>query len=123
MARRKYRKSRSMAGSILSDTAYIANRFSWRGALALGVVQFVIFYWLVPGWITHQLDSLKSNIPHQIMVAAFSRRLHWFQWLAIALALICGFFAIRNYFADSRLDRYGERQVGLLSRLLARWFD
>lgn len=123
MSKRRYRRNRSMAGSLLSDTAYIANRFSWQGAVILGVVQFVVFYWLLPEWINHQLDSLKGNMFRPMVEAVFARRVHWSQWLAIALALICGFFAVRNYIGAGQLDRYSERQVGFISRLMARWFD
>ncbi|PKD39546.1 hypothetical protein CWO84_14835 [Methylomonas sp. Kb3] len=112
-----------MAGGLLSDTAYIANRFSWQGTVILGVVQFIVFYWLLPAWINHQLDSLQGNMFRPMVEVIFAKRVHWLQWLAMALALICGFFAIRNYFAVGQLDRYGERQVGFISRLLARWFD
>ncbi|QSB03219.1 hypothetical protein JWZ98_09945 [Methylomonas sp. EFPC1] len=112
-----------MAGGLLSDTAYMANRFSWQGTVILGVVQFIVFYWLLPTWINHQLDSLQGNMFRPMVEVIFAKRVHWLQWLAMALALICGFFAIRNYFAVGQLDRYGERQVGFISRLLARWFD
>ncbi|WP_446810546.1 hypothetical protein ACH50O_02855 [Methylomonas sp. 2BW1-5-20] len=123
MPKRRYRRNRSMAGGLLSDTAYMANRFSWQGAVILGVVQFVVFYWILPTWINHQLESLQSNMYRPVLETIFAKRVHWLQWLAMALALICGFFAIRNYFAVGQLDRYGERQVGFVSRLLARWFD
>jgi hypothetical protein len=112
-----------MAGGLLSDTARTANRISWHGALVLGLVQFVVFYWLLPDWIKHQLDSLQGNMFRPLIEAVFARRVHWFQWLAISLALICGFFAVHNFFATDRLDRYGERKVSLFSRLFSRWFD
>lgn len=121
--RRRYRRKRSMAGEMLSDTSYIANRLSWQVAALLGVVLFVIFYWLLPLWIEHQLASLHSNIFRPMIEAVFSRRVHWVQWLGIALGLICAFYSVRNYFACQRLGSRDERNVSFLSRLLARLLD
>lgn len=123
MGYRRYRRKRSMAGETLADTAFIANRLSWKGAAILGLVLFVVFYWLLPAWIDHQLSTLQNNMFRPMIEAVFARRVHWVQWLGIALALVCAFFAVRNYFASERLDRYGERNVSLFSRLLARWLD
>lgn len=121
--RRRYRKKRSMAGGMLSDTSYIANRLSWVGSAILGFVLFVVFYWLLPMWINHQLNSLQGNMFRPMMETLFARRVHWVQWLGIALALICAFFSVRNYFGSQRLNRQGERDVNFISRLLARLFD
>jgi hypothetical protein len=123
MAYRRYRRKRSMAGRMLSDTSYIANRLSWKGTAIFGIILFVVFYWLIPAWLSHQLNSLEGNMFRPMVEAIFARRIHWVQWLGIALGLICTFFAVRNYFACQRLDRYGESNVGFFSRLLARWFD
>lgn len=121
--RRRYRRKRSIAGEILSDTSYIANRLSWKGAAAFGVVLFVIFYWLMPAWINHQIETAHSANSRMMLEALFARRIHWFQWVGIALGLIGGFFAVRNYFATRPLNRYDENNVSFISRLLARWLD
>jgi hypothetical protein len=123
MGYRRYHRKRSMTGEALADTAFIANRLSWKGATIFGAVQFVVFYWLLPAWINHQLDSLQNNMFRPMVEVVFARRVHWLQWLAIALALVCTFFAVRNYFASERLGRYGESNVSFFSRLLARWLD
>lgn len=123
MAYRNYRRKRSMAGEMLSDTSYVANRLSWKGAAILGVVLFVIFYWLLPAWLNNQLNSLQGNMFRPMVEAVFAKRIHWVQWLGIALVLICAFFAIRNYLAFQRLGSGGERNVSFFSRLLARWLD
>lgn len=121
--RRRYRRKRSVAGTVLSDTSYIANRLSWKGAAVFGGVLFVIFYWLLPAWINHQLETLQSNIYRPMFEALFARRIHWVQWVGIALGLICAFYAVRNYFASQPLSRYDENNVSFVSRLLARWLD
>lgn len=118
-----YRRKRSMAGEVLADTSSIASRLSWKGSLVLGIVLFVIFYWVLPAWINHQLQSLQGNMFRPIVEVIFAKRVHWLQWLGIAAALICAFYAVYNYFAVERLSRSGERDVSFLSRLLARWID
>lgn len=123
MGYRRYRRKRSMASEVLADTAYIANRLSWKGAAIFGVVLFVLFYWVLPAWINHQLSSLQNNMLRPMFETVFARRVHWVQWLGIAFALICAFFAIRNYLAYQRLGAYGERNVSFFSRLFARWID
>lgn len=120
---RRYHRKRSTSSGVLADTAYIANRLSWKGAAMLGIVLFVLFYWVFPAWINHQLASLQNNMFRPMLEVVFARRVHWVQWLGIAFALICAFFAIRNYLTGQRLGTYGERNVGFFSRLFARWLD
>ncbi len=55
--------------------------------------------------------------------ALIGRRIHWVQWVGIALALVCALIAAWNYFALARLDRRSEGDLGWLSRILARWMD
>ena len=52
MSYRRYRRKRSMSGETLADTAFIANRLPWKGAAILELVLFVVFYWVLPAWIT-----------------------------------------------------------------------
>lgn len=112
-----------MAGEMIRDTAYIGNRISWQGSATLGVVLFSVFYWLLPWWIQAKLTELQSNIFRPLLEVSFGRRIHWLQYLGIALGLICLFFAIRNYFSADRMNRNGEANVGWLSRLLAKLID
>lgn len=123
MGRRYYRRKSSMAGEMIRDTAYIGNRLSWQGSAILGFVLFAVFYWLLPWWVQTRLDGLQSNMFRPMLEAAFGRRIHWFQYLGIALGLIGLFFAIRNYFAYDRLDRGGENNIGWFSRILAKLID
>lgn len=123
MAYRRYRKKRSTAGQVLSDTSYIANRLSWKGCLIFGILSFLLFYLLIPMWLNNQLNSLQGNMFRPLVEAIFARRIHWVQWIGIALGLICTFFAIRNYFASERIGSYGEKCVSFFSRILARFFE
>ena len=123
MANRRYRKKRSAAGQVLSDTSYIANRLTRKGCVVFGLLSFSLFYFLIPMWLNRQLNSLQGNMFRPLVEAVFARRIHWVQWLGIALGLICTYFAIRNYFTSERIGNYGEKNVSLLSRILARFLD
>jgi len=83
---------------------------------------FTFFYWVVPAWIMRNFESMQGNMYRPLIESLLIRRLHWSQWLAIALALVCAFFAVRNYFMMEQLDRSGERNVNFFSRIIARLF-
>ena len=121
--RKRYRRKRSSSGNLLGETISVANRLSWKLSILLGVILFVLFYWVAPTAITHQLESLQGNPYRPLIESLFARRLHWFQWIGIALGLVCAFFAMRNYLSAPPLDRGGQRNVGFFSRFLARWLD
>lgn len=121
--RRRYRRKSSLAGSIVRDVAYVGNRVSWRVSLIYGVALFVAFYWIVPALLLHWLERLRPNPLYPLLETVFARRVHWSQWLAVALALLCGFFALRAYLRADRLAYRHEQRAGFFSRLLARWID
>lgn len=121
---RRYRRSRqSPAGQIVGDVAYIANRLPWQWTLGLGAVLFIAFYWGVPALISWHTESTGDNISRAMLEAMLGRRSHWAQWIAIAIVLVCSFFAAWNAWTSCRLDRTGENNTGFISRLLARWID
>lgn len=121
--RRRYRRKSSLAGSIVRDVAYVGNRVTWHFSLIYGAVLFIAFYWIVPALLLHRLERLRTNPLYPLLEVVFARRVHWSQWLAVALALLCGFFALRAYFRSARLTSNGERRTGFASRLLARHLD
>jgi len=123
MAYRRYRRKRSIASEVLSDTSYIANRLSWKGCIIFGILSFVLFYFLIPMWLEQELNSLQDNMFRPVAEVLFARRIHWVQWIGIALGLICTFFAIRNYFSLQLVGRAGERNVSFFSRILAKFLD
>lgn len=120
---RSRRRRKSAAASIAQDTAFIANRLPWQWSLALGAFLFATFYWGLPAFIAWQLESVDHKIVRGMLEVAFGRRAHWAQWLGIALALICAFFAGWQAWSQRSLDRDGERDTALLARILARWFN
>jgi nicotinamide riboside transporter PnuC len=123
MGYRYRRHKRSTSSKALGDTSHIANRLSWRGALILGVVLFIVFYWLIPAWLDHLLTTMEGSRIRPAIEVLFARRIHWVEWLGVAMGLVCVFYAIYHYFTAQRLTRGGERRVGYLSRLLARFLD
>lgn len=123
MAYRRYKKRSSTASQILSDTSYIANRLSWKACIVLGIFSFSLFYFLIPMWINSQLNPLQDNMFRPVVEVIFARRIHWVKWVGIALGLICALFAFRNYFASETIGSYGERNVNLIGRLLAKYLD
>lgn len=107
----------------MRDTAFIANRLPWRWTIVFGVALFSIFYWGVPALITWHLASVRDPILRSALETFFGRRGHRAEYIAIALLLICLFFATWNAWTTYRMRAPGEGNVGLISRLLARWID
>jgi len=118
MARRYYRRKSST--SIISDTVFIGARLPWWGALVFGALVFVIFYFVIPAWIESKI-LVHGDSPMLFALAeVVSRKMHWSQYVGIVCALVCVFFAIRN-FLIAKNPSYTERSiVGLLARLLGR---
>lgn len=85
---------------------------------------FIVFYWAVPAWLNYQLSTVDSHsVLRPVVEMLFARRVHWVQWLGIALSLICAFFAIYNYLELRRLNKGEERDVSILGRLIARFIN
>jgi hypothetical protein len=105
---------------MVRDTSSIANWVSWKVALVMGVALFAVFYWALPAWLQSQIDSGKTINLKPMLEIVIGRRVHWSRLLGITLALVCLVFAAWNYFGQDRLNSNGERNVGFISRLLAR---
>jgi len=96
---------------------------SWRGALLLGAVSFIVFYFILPAWVASILHEQENNMFYPMLVATFARKLHWLQWVGIATGLIGLYFAFRNYHYGSTA-RWEERGlVGLIAKLIGRSID
>jgi predicted MFS family arabinose efflux permease len=125
VGRRYYRRSnRNSAGALIRDSVFIGNRLPWWGAAIMGLVLFIVFYWLFPAWLEHRFESTASNSPLSAMLRQiFEYRIHWLEYLGIVLGLVGAFFAIKNYYFSQPLSKHGETGVGILSRILGRLFD
>ena len=88
--------------------------------MVLGAVIFVVFFWLVPAWLTTWVEARQSGTFRPVVEAILGRRIHWFKWLAVAIALLFVYFAARDYLGLQRHTRSAERDAGLLARLIAR---
>src|SRR5688572_5274142 len=113
----RYRRRRA-SSSIVADTAFVANRLPWQWTLVFGGFLFAAFYWGLPAYMAWHLESIENKIVRAMLESVFGRRGHRAEWVGIALGLICLFFAVWNAWMDYRFHRTGERNVGLLSRIL-----
>jgi hypothetical protein len=95
----------------------------WQLVVVFGVVFFVLCYWVVPYALAEIASSTKLPIVRAGMEALAVRRAHWFRYVAIGGALICTYYAIRNFVGARRHTWVGESNSSLIARILARWFD
>lgn len=116
-------RRRSRRGSVVTDVAFVANRLSWRRCLVLGAVGFTLFYWLLPMWLRSRVEVLKSEAIRVAFDHLVTRRAHWLQWVGIAIALVCVFFAARDYYGRRSLRPRSVRDTSWFARLLARILD
>ena len=114
---KRYRRRRR-SSSVVSDAAAISARRSWKIALLLGVLMFVVFYFILPAWITSLLSEREGSGSYPFVEEVLSRRLHWIEWIGIACGLVGLFFAIRNYYLGKTAN-WKER--GLVA-FFAKWF-
>lgn len=120
---KRYRRRKSAASSIIGDTVYIGSKLSWKGALILGVLSFIAFYFVVPEYLQTKLNDNAKNSMYPMLEVLYDRRIHWFQWVGIACGLVGGFFAVRSYFYQSQAG-YKERGIiAILARILGRNID
>jgi drug/metabolite transporter (DMT)-like permease len=118
MARRYYR--RKSKTSIISDTVYIGARLPWWGALVLGAVLFVIFYFAIPAWIESKI-LVHGDSPLLFAVSeVMSRRMHWSQYIGIACGLVGVYFAIRNFLVAKSACHPERGIIGFVARMLGR---
>jgi magnesium-transporting ATPase (P-type) len=120
---RKYYRKKSTASSMLSDTAYIGRKFPWWVTLTLGVFLFSIFYFFVPSWLLSNINSTHNPMTRSMLEPLILRRLHWFQWLGIALGLVCLFYSFRNYIFGKAYSSQESKIVVFLARILGRAID
>lgn len=123
MAKRYRRRRKSAASSIIGDTVFIGSKLSWKGALILGVLSFIAFYFVVPEFLQAKLNDNANNSMYPMLEVLYGRRVHWFQWVGIACGLVGVFFSVRNYCYQSPAG-YRERGiVALMARILGRNID
>jgi hypothetical protein len=103
-------KNRKTSDALSSENLPIANTLRWRRYIFLGSLLFMIFDWMIPAWLNHELSTLQNSTLRPIAEALFMRRIHWIQLAGIALGSICIVFAIRNYFSARSISRIGRKK-------------
>lgn len=131
-SRRRYRRSSNSIGRVVGDAASIASRLSPRGAVILGVVGFVLLYFLAPWGMETWLEHSRENLSHsatgealrQVLDSGFQRRfIHPFELAGIAVLLVSFGIAAWKLYTEEDLSR-GQTQSGsLLAKLFARLLD
>ena len=117
------RRRRSAASGAIGDSVFIANRLPWQLSLILGAILFCLCYWIIPAVLIAQVGDGGNPIIRNVVEVLLQRRIHWFEYVGIAFALVFGFFALWNYVGGPQLGRGTEHGAGFFSRLFARWID
>lgn len=127
----KRHRSGSGFGSVVSDTAAIANAFGPEGAIITGIIGFGFFYfvmpWLLMGWendnkakMTGPLAGIFGKMLDEIF---FRRFIHPCEWAGVAILLACTAVACWKVCTYAKLDRYDQRHLSFIAKLLARVLD
>jgi len=90
---------------------------TWKVYIFLATLLFILFYFLIPAWLNHELHFLQNNAIRPIAEPLLIRHIDWLQWLGITLSSICMLLAIRNYVATRPMAR---SDIHFISRLLAK---
>lgn len=129
--RRRGRTSNSFGGMV-SDTAAIANKFGPKGALITGGIGFVTLYlvfpWLITAWAEHNKANISAgpvgDVARKVIDEVFFRRfVHPCEWAGIAVLLLCIGIACWKALTRTDLDYQGQRDMGALAKLIARFLD
>lgn len=122
--KKRYYRRKSVPAEVLRDTVSIANSLAWQGCIFMGIFLFCLFYWVLPALLNLYINTaLEGNSFKVVAEAIITRRLHWLDWLAIGCLIVCLFFAVRNYFDANSMGRHGQRNVSLISKIIAKLLD
>lgn len=90
---------------------------TWKTYIFLGILLYIFFYLMIPGWLNRELCVLQHNEIRPIAGPLLMRHINWVQWLGITLASVCMLLAIHNYIATHPI----RNNVHFISRLLAKF--
>lgn len=131
-SRRRYRRSSNSIGGVVGDAASIASRLSPQGAVILGVVGFVLLYFVAPWGMEAWLEHSQANLSHsatgqvarQILDSVFQRRfIHPFELAGIAVLLVSFGIAAWKLYTEENLTRGQVKGGSFLAKLFARLLD
>lgn len=131
-SRRRYRRNSNSIGGVVGDAASLASRLTPKGALIVGVVGFVLLYFVAPWGMESWLEHSKANLSHsatgdalrQVLDSVLQRRfIRPFELAGIAVLLVSFGIAAWKLYTEEDLSR-GQTQSGsLLAKLFARLLD
>lgn len=131
-SRRRYRRNSNGIGSVVGDAASIASRLTPGGALVVGIVGFVLLYFMAPwgmeAWQEHSKANLSQSATgqamRQVLDIIFQRRfIHPFEWAGIAVLLVSFGIAAWKLYMGEELTRSQTQSGSFLARLFARLLD
>lgn len=118
-------------GEAIGDSIEIANRYSPKGTLIVGIVGFVFFFFVLPwgltAWIDYNTAKLSSpSAGHfaKLIDTIISRRfIRPSEWVGIAILTGCSLLALWKALSGPAMDNRDTRQLSSISKLLARFLD
>lgn len=109
--------------SVVSDVVHISSRLSWKGALLTGIIAYIVFSIILPGYIENIASSQKENMYFAITEVRLDRLVYVSNWVGIACFIASSFFAFRNYLIREVAKKNEKSIVTMLSKLIARSLD
>jgi hypothetical protein len=131
-SRSRYRNRQSNGlGATVGDAGFIANRLGPMGALIVGLVGFLCFYFLIPSlleaWLEHnkaKLTGQTSVVMGQALDQVFARRfIQPSEWVGLATLGVCSLIATWKLWKSDSVSEHDRAEMGFWAKLLARLLD
>lgn len=127
---RHHKRGCSSLGSVVDDSAYIASRFGPGGALVTGAVGFTVLYAVLPVALLKWTAAHSANMSGSMAIEISSlidqmvwiRAIRPMQWAGMAVLLVCTAIAIWKLLCEFDLAGEDISVMGILAKLLARFF-
>ncbi len=130
---RNYRRRRSAnnLGSAVGDMGAIANKFGPKGALIVGVIGFVVLYFLIPAaleaWLEYnkaKMTGSAASVARQVLDMIFNARfIRVSEWAGIAALLLCSAIAASKALTQESVSYQGQKDAGFFAKIFARFLD
>lgn len=125
------RRSGNSLGSTVGDMGAIANKFGPRGALTVGVIGFVVLYFLIPAALETWLEYNKAKMTGpagsamgQVLDKIFNIRfIRVSEWAGIAALLLCSAIAVWKALTQESVSYQRQKDASFFAKLLARFLD
>ena len=118
--RRKYRRRKSVAASILRDTASAAATGSPMQVFLFGVFGFLVFYFAFPLF----LEAIIARNGEEGLMGGVARILErrsiWAERLGIAVFLLCSSFALFRKLVDHKVGKNKQKVAVVAAKVASR---